>query len=782
MSTEENGLPKKLPRSCGEMTTDSPPFQEAAEHIIPELSDILDNDKNCAPQYVNPYYNTAETSLQRSDQTKTVNPVYFEPEKCLELTQPAVTYRNVDRPQSNIQIHGSEQLKQPYNTWKSKNTLALNTITSSSRETASSSTGHNTSSRRGSSPGRKQVKTHKTNNGDVNYSRINKPSFPHPPYDQQFTNNYGNPSFQNENIPPMYHPNTGQYNIQPPEHLCNQILSQSNKCPDEDQSYHGKDVDKFSQTNQGRMQPLPFRSSSQDNSYHLRQQILPTNTGRRKTCRSNFDNNYEDCNDNCGRRSLNVLEPGHREPTNDLIRHSEPKINVISPFEIAQVKKDTIVDLYNIIRLQNEQILMLQQQVNQVLQLHLDCNKSVKENQSCQCSQKKFDGDMRNKISQTDEVKTYLNENTCTQKIGPVAQNTKCNNVSKHSVGVMTSCIDGSNVMPFSNANKMATNPKKQELDRKSKRHQEDTKSQRELTDGKLKPHSQESCSCRGCCQKYPIIKQKRGITDEKTHQHYTSTPAGQDTTKGANLQQVDNSLCLNEAEIVVANESEVYDADFANSVHIDLEQYYSTPASSSSVTSSSSEEESDREQSSDSWPGPGEQAYTRHKPEDGARPAWAFYDQQNAHQSTRKVNLHHQEKSKRSRGQPVYNGNRPYEAENWSKRVTFDGPFVEESGNISNVIGFQQCQRDQLDTRSGAPNRIQDMRMYNMANGNTNHSFATLRYFERYQLIPPQIGTDVADHSVHNSHKGRRQSKKKKKSSIYKEKYPCTAKNNHKK
>ncbi|KAG8287459.1 hypothetical protein J6590_037718 [Homalodisca vitripennis] len=103
-----------------------------------------------------------------------------------------------------------------------------------------------------------------------------------------------------------------------------------------------------------------------------------------------------------------------------------------------------------------------------------------------------------------------------------------------------------------------------------------------------------------------------------------------------------------------------------------------------------------------------------------------------------------------------------------WMCKVTFNGPPPEDSDNIPNMVQmpwFQQSRPNQpYRTNGGAPGRMQDFMMFNIANGNTNHSFSTLRFLERYDHVSSlQKGPEIPDYLFQENKKSK--SKKKKKS-----------------
>lgn len=111
---------------------------------------------------------------------------------------------------------------------------------------------------------------------------------------------------------------------------------------------------------------------------------------------------------------------------------------VESSLDIAKINNQTVMDLYKIINLQNEQILMLQQQVKQVLQIHLDCDRKVVSEKplchSCPCEQRP------NKNCKNDSNKHDCN---CNEQENFVQHKASCSTAvsikpPKRSVGIMT--------------------------------------------------------------------------------------------------------------------------------------------------------------------------------------------------------------------------------------------------------------------------------------------------------------------------------------------------------
>lgn len=110
----------------------------------------------------------------------------------------------------------------------------------------------------------------------------------------------------------------------------------------------------------------------------------------------------------------------------------------VSPLDIAQINNQTVMELYKIINVQNEQILMLQQQVKQVLQIHLDCDRKVVNEKplchNCPCEQKP------NRNSKNDSNKHECN---CNESEDLVQHKASCSvsansKTPKRSVGIMT--------------------------------------------------------------------------------------------------------------------------------------------------------------------------------------------------------------------------------------------------------------------------------------------------------------------------------------------------------
>lgn len=116
---------------------------------------------------------------------------------------------------------------------------------------------------------------------------------------------------------------------------------------------------------------------------------------------------------------------------------------VMSPLDIAQINNQTVMELYKIINVQNEQILMLQQQVKQVLQIHLDCDRKVVNEKplchNCPCEQKP------NRNSNNESNKHDCN---CNEPENVVQHKASCGisaskKTPKRSVGIMTTpCKD----------------------------------------------------------------------------------------------------------------------------------------------------------------------------------------------------------------------------------------------------------------------------------------------------------------------------------------------------
>lgn len=116
-------------------------------------------------------------------------------------------------------------------------------------------------------------------------------------------------------------------------------------------------------------------------------------------------------------------------------------LKVVSPLDIAQINNQTVMELYKIINVQNEQILMLQQQVKQVLQIHLDCDRKVVNEKplchSCSCEQRP------NRNFKNDSNKHDCN---CNEPENKVQHKASCstsasNKTPKRSVGIMTALV-----------------------------------------------------------------------------------------------------------------------------------------------------------------------------------------------------------------------------------------------------------------------------------------------------------------------------------------------------
>lgn len=110
---------------------------------------------------------------------------------------------------------------------------------------------------------------------------------------------------------------------------------------------------------------------------------------------------------------------------------------VVSPLDIAQINNQTVMELYKIINVQNEQILMLQQQVKQVLQIHLDCDRKVVNEKplchNCPCEQRPN----RNLKNDSNKHDCNCNEPENVQHKASCS-NSASNKTPKRSVGIMT--------------------------------------------------------------------------------------------------------------------------------------------------------------------------------------------------------------------------------------------------------------------------------------------------------------------------------------------------------
>lgn len=391
-----------------------------ATPLVPEVSLLLDQDKNKSIHLnTNPRINSVENKSIKS------------------------------RIESNKEVPYGNQFES-YNTWKAKNAQLLSAITGSSMgpETVPG----NPSTRKNNSIQRDQVY-----NKEVHYPVEDKYVGPSPlnkPLPSASPVNKPEPEYSGGNGNFSHHPfkKIDQHQINPPSmpvfytqsaHNCTQ--------PNPHHQYPGI----FNQTkscfpvapsgllpiNNGMHLPNIELNSHQ----HLKRQQNVYLPEQLQTAADNIPKQVianQDCqcgHGQCGVTANNRIQYENAQScvtTEDRRKEMQTPFGKLpSPLDIAHVNNQAIIDLYHIINLQNEQIFMLQQQVKQVLQLHFDCEKSSKQNFNCQhcpCLQKNNCGS--EKVASND-VKNKTDQN-------PSNNNSKNTDISKRSIGVMTSSVE----------------------------------------------------------------------------------------------------------------------------------------------------------------------------------------------------------------------------------------------------------------------------------------------------------------------------------------------------
>lgn len=405
-------------------------FKVEATPLVPEVSLLLDQDRNKSVQ-LNLY-----TSV--NNHNKSTNP--------RKEDQKDVPYGN----------H-----YESYNTWKAKNAQLLSDITGSSG-------GPETVSRYSSLRQNNGTQKDHLHNKDVHQSdefNSNGPINKQLPCANQISNK---PELEctsrNGNL--VHHPmqkidqlpvnssicytqtainHSQPYEVMHPYHQYPSSFNQTKSCFQAASNRHfNKDMMQF---------PNMHFNARND---HKRQQNVYFSKQLQTTPDNNINqtnSNQGQCpceNDQCRGTSNNRVEYINSQPCELKEERCKdvktPYEKLISPLDIAHVNNQAIIDLYHIINLQNEQIFMLQQQVKQVLKLHLHCEQSSKPDfncQNCPCMQKK-----NSAFDKSSGEDTHKHNDDVKSKADKTSSNNVSENIekSKRSIGVMTSSVEKTDV------------------------------------------------------------------------------------------------------------------------------------------------------------------------------------------------------------------------------------------------------------------------------------------------------------------------------------------------
>lgn len=356
-----------------------------------------------------------------------------------------------------------------------------------------------------------------------------------------------------------------------------------------------------------------------------------------------------------------------------------------------------LTDLCNTVKLQTEQIVLLQKQVKQLLQLQIDSHTCA----SCSVPLTKTSEIFPIGNSYRHETNVGMKQQNRIQSsdkalknLPVIEENEQSTEKATVSTGVMANFQDSTNTKDASDDSHCNCSSKKKSLSKEvvlipsQKRpayYEEPPQHDKEIQPKLTKPvHNMKTLR----------------KSHEKTHENKQKSKT------------VEESFTLNEADLAIDTIVEQTPSPDL-SIHVDMTEY----KSDSSDTGS----ESDYSDSSSNDGKPAE-------PEIG----WTFYN--NVVGQVNKI-------LKKKETPPI---------DEDVKRATIDYlhqigiSFSEDmDNNVSKRVTFNAAGNSDRDGPSdsshqmnGQPHKLQDFMMYNVASGNTNLSFATLRYLERHQLL----------------------------------------------
>uniref|UniRef100_A0A1B6MR92 Uncharacterized protein n=1 Tax=Graphocephala atropunctata TaxID=36148 RepID=A0A1B6MR92_9HEMI len=726
-----------------------------------------------------------------------------EKNKSIHLNSPAIvqptkesTGKNMQRQEQQSELPESNQVKESYNTWKARNAHALHDVTGRtlstkqvlrspkvnevrrphttnnehfysqrpqtaiSSPTVASQVPHNIYGNHGHKPSlelypridenlshcnidrqntdcRRDDKYNyenysRTNENNINL--VNKPNIETPRIDESVT--HCNFSKQNTHRHKYNHENYSRTNenCPCPEFHCSPKQSQ-NRVPKHPSSTNMHSKDKDFQIH---------KVYPQCNSYNLKSSSCSRNIPEPQS--PNYSENgcnQEQCQ--CGRGKVGNNSTNGME----LASRNIPFTAIAAPLNLDHLNQ-SIVNLYNMIHLQHEELFRLKQEV---MQNRLDCERFSKEKVAChQCScehknnqtVKANFSNSNNSKSESVQTVTHLDERK--SRSLRTADRPKC------TAGVTTSLTEESDDSSPTSPEKPKTITQTTGLTNK--------KPKRKIAEKKYKspPHYQK------------LPNERKLIREKKRREKTKGVPSPVKKTSNAGFQSrsqdVGKSFSLNEFECGVRPEEEDDDDDDASSntsTQIDMPNYidFNGTATSESSSDADEREESDSatEESSDPQLG------------------WTYYN--GVVEQVNKILHKKQSPSKRDKAQlpkrtpasHMYQaGNTDYETgNNWSKRVTFDGPSPlddrDSIPNMAQVSWLHQAGPTPHYRANGGAARMQDFMMFNIADGNTNHSFSTLRYLERYNLPTSSPKDPEIPEYLFQEYKKSNKSKKKNKS-----------------
>lgn len=458
---------------------------------------------------------------------------------------------------------------------------------------------------------------------------------------------------------------------------------------------------------------------SQDTFHHNNDHMCPQNQCKSgcHDCLHNVSQKNTHCNiqpectspNSCHSRRQEFGHSCHRNFNHTHLCNSCPPVQ--NQTHINDDFHSMLTDLCSTVKLQTEQIVVLQKQVEQLLQLQIDSHKYT----SCSAPVIKTSENFPNinSCSPENNVRAkQANRTLSTDKVYKnlpvIEENEQSVEKNKVSVGVVTGFQDSAGTKDTSVeshcncSNKNKSSPK--ELLQKP--------SQERPAYYEEPPKHDENVQVK------PIKPARNMKTVRKSYEK----PA----ENKQKFKTVEESFTLNEADLAIDTIAEQAPSP-ASSIHVNMTEYKSNSSDSGS--------ESDYSESSSEDEKPAE-------PEIG----WTFYNN-----VVGQVNKILKRKETPPIDEDVKRATIDYLRHigisftddmdnNVSKRVTFnaagssdrDGP---SDGSVHmNGLAMQHLREDQM--INGRPDKVQDFMMYNVAGGNTNLSFATLRYLERHHLL----------------------------------------------
>ncbi|XP_046669553.1 uncharacterized protein DDB_G0287625-like [Homalodisca vitripennis] len=689
----------------------------------------------------------------------------------IHLNSPSVTQsikerleKNMQRQEQQSELSEAKQVhRESYNTWKARNAHALQDITGSSLERTKSSVKQAVRS-----PKVSDVRRPQTISNEHFYSQSHQHvTSPQPAVIQalhdKYTNHVSTPRVESY---PREDENLTRYNT----HQQNTNNCQSNdkykheNCYRTNENPYVRDIHNFSKLSQNQLHNISpvvntHKSQSKVRDHQVDNVHPQCNTHRHRLCRDIPEQrspNYRENHFNQDQCDCNQVKVGNN-PTNamELANRDIALTNIASPLNIAHVNNQSVMELYNMIHLQNEQILMLQQQIKQIhlqlLQIPIDNERFVEQKIACL----KLTNDNKNDKASKDNCNCNNNKSIGTQTQYNSKEKTSkpSNNADRSNRSAMTSNTEDSDNNSSTSSEKTKTN-----------NHKNQTKSKKKVAQKKYKSPSHS--------QKEPNKKKLHKEKEKKQHTKSLRSPVKKTNKKELEPRsKVETSFSLDESKLVERHEEKSDDDTSSEaSIEIDMPDYLD------SNESDNSESSSDTDESGDSG--------TETEESSEPQPGWTFYN--GVVGQVNNILQRNQSPSRNERLQmpkrttvnqpnrlfgpmdPMYQTGDMDTGVNWSKRVTFNGPPPEDSDNIPNMVQmpwFQQSRPNQpYRTNGGAPGRMQDFMMFNIANGNTNHSFSTLRFLERYDHVSSlQKGPEIPDYLFQENKKSK--SKKKKKS-----------------